>query len=260
MGRRALFDGLLLLALAGIGGLVWAGTRPTPDPAWDRVQAAGVLRIGTDATYPPFENFAAGAFTGYDVDLGRAVAARLHVRPEFVNIALDGQYDALLAGKVDLLLSALPLIYERQQEVRYSQPYYQAGPRLVVRAGETGIAVPADLAGRRVAVELGSDADLAARRLQKGSVPGLILVPAFQSAPDALAALVAGQVDAAICDPPALAAYPGRAALRPLAAPLADEPYVAVLNISSPRLSGAVDQTISDLRASGALVRMMGGE
>jgi ABC-type amino acid transport substrate-binding protein len=224
------------------------------------VQHAGVLRIGTDATYPPFENFVDGQFTGYDIDLGRAIATRMGVRAEFVSIALDGQYDALLAGQVDLLLSALPFIYERQQEVRYSQPYYQAGPLLVVRANETRIAGPADLSGRRVGVELGSDADMAARRLHQGTVPGLVLVPEYHSAADALAALVAGQVDAAICDPLGLAAFPDRAAVRVPAPPLADAPYVAAMKIDSPRLAAAVDATIADLRASGALARMMGGE
>jgi len=163
---------------------------------------------------------------------------------EWVPLALDGQYDALLAGQVDMLLSALPLIYERQQEVRYSQPYFQAGPLLVVRAGEGRIAGPADLVGRRVAVELGSDADMAARRLQRTTVPGLQLAAGYHSAAEALAAL---------------AAAPERAALRALAPPLADTPYVAVVKVSSPRLAAAIDATIANARASGVLARMMGG-
>ncbi|HUS17375.1 MAG TPA: transporter substrate-binding domain-containing protein, partial [Chloroflexia bacterium] len=94
---RALVDSLLLLLLGGLAALIWQGTRPPPDVAWDRVQAAGVLQIGTDATYPPFESIAKDpatgrdAFTGYDVDLGRTIAAQVGVRAEFVSIALDGQ-------------------------------------------------------------------------------------------------------------------------------------------------------------------------
>ena len=109
-------------------------------------------------------------------------------------------------------------------------------------------------------VELGSDADMAARRLQQGIVPGLVLVPEYHSTGDALAALVAGQVDAAISDPLGLAAFPDRAAVRALAPPLADAPYVAAMKIDSPRLAAVVDATIADLRASGGLARMMGGE
>jgi ABC-type amino acid transport substrate-binding protein len=256
---RLLFDIILILALAGLGFAVWAGGRPEPDAAWDRVQAHGVLRIGTDPTYPPFESVVAGQYRGYDVALGQATGARLGLPVEWVPLALDGQYDALLAGQVDLLLSALPLILERQAEVRYSEPYFQAGPLLVVRAGEGRIAGPADLAGRRVAVELGSDGDMAVRRLQRTSVPGLHLAATYHSAADALAALRDGQADVAAADPLALAAFPDRAALRALAPPLADQPYVAAVKRDSPRLAALVDLTIREARASGALAQMMGG-
>jgi ABC-type amino acid transport substrate-binding protein len=257
---RSAFDFTLIVGLIVLAAAVWQGTRPVPDPAWDRVQERGVLRIGTDPTYPPFESLVDGQYQGYDIALGQAIAARLGVRAEFVPLALDGQYDALLVGQVDLLLSALPLIYERQQEVRYSQPYYQAGPRLVVRAADARIAGPVDLAGRRVGVELGSTADMAARRLHSTTVPGLVLAATYHSAADALAALADGVVDAAVADPLGLAAYPGRATLRALDPPLADEPYVAALRRDSPRLAAAVDATITDLRTSGELARMMGGE
>jgi len=255
---RLLLDLGLLLAVGAVAAAIGAGTRPLPDPAWDRVTTTGVLRIGTDATYPPFETIQNGHFTGYDVALGQAVAGRLHARAEFVALALDGQYDALLAGHVDLLISALPFIYERQQEVRYSQPYYQAGPFLVVRRGEGRIAGPSDLAGRRVAVELGSDADMAARRLQNTRVPGMVLAATYRSPAEALAALAHGQVDAAVGDRLGLAESPDHATLQVLGPPLADEPYVAVVKIDSPRLAAAVDGTITDLRASGALARMFG--
>ncbi|MGI8587175.1 MAG: ABC transporter substrate-binding protein [Chloroflexia bacterium] len=255
---RLLFDAALLLLLLTIVVAVWAGSQPQPDPAWNRVQAAGVLRIGTDPTYPPFESLQDGEFVGYDVDLGRALAKRLHVRAEFVSLSLDGQYDALFAGKVDILISALPFIYERQKEVRYSQPYYQGGPLLVVRAAAGPIAAPADLAGRRLGVELGSDADMAGRRLQKTEVPSLILVPDYHTTPDALSDLVQGRIDAAVSDPLALAAFPERGRLRALDPPLADEPYVVALKRDSPRLASSVDATISDLRASGSLARIMG--
>ncbi len=257
--RRVLLDIMLILAVLGLGGVVGAGNRPPPDAAWDRVQARGVLRIGTDPTYPPFESVVDSRYTGYDIALGQAIAADLGVRVAWVPLALDGQYDALAAGQVDLLLSALPFIYERQQEVHYSQPYFQAGSLLVVRAGEGRIAGPVDLAGRRVAVELGSDADTAARRLQRTIVPDLQLAATYHSSAEALAALAAGQADAAVADPLTLAAAPDRAALRALTPPLTDTPYVAAVKITSPRLAAAVDATISAARASGTLARMMGG-
>src|SRR5207253_10532926 len=104
-----------------------------------------------------------GQIQGYDAELARALAADLGVRVEFVPMALDTMYDALASlrseGKADVLISALPFVYERQKDVRYSVPYYQAGQVLIVRADDTTIASMRDLAGKQVGVELGSNAD-----------------------------------------------------------------------------------------------------
>ena len=52
-------------------------SRRTPASAQSalaRVRASGELRIGTDATYPPFASAQGGEFSGFDIDLGRALA------------------------------------------------------------------------------------------------------------------------------------------------------------------------------------------
>jgi ABC-type amino acid transport substrate-binding protein len=255
---------LVLSALALIGTLAlaaWWGRQPPPDPTWERMQRTGELRVGTDVTYPPFESVEDGAFVGYDMDLARALAAELGVKAVFTNIALDGQYDALAQDQVDVLISALPFIWERQKEVRYSRPYYDAGPLLVVRAGETRIAAPADLAGRTVAVELGTDADMAARRLARGGVT-LRLDATHHSTEAALAALAAGRADAAISDPLALAAYrrahrgPEGAGVQAAGPPLDSQPYVIAMRATAHRLGPALDHLLTQLQADGRLARI----
>ena len=42
--------------------------------ALERVRQRGELKIGTDATYPPFESAEGGDFTGFDIDLAKAIA------------------------------------------------------------------------------------------------------------------------------------------------------------------------------------------
>jgi len=42
--------------------------------ALERVRQSGELRIGTDATYPPFETAEGGQYSGFDIDLGTALA------------------------------------------------------------------------------------------------------------------------------------------------------------------------------------------
>lgn len=61
----------------------------------DAIRASKTLRIGTEGTYAPFTfHDASGALVGFDVEIGRKVAEKLGVTPQF----LEGKWDGLIAG------------------------------------------------------------------------------------------------------------------------------------------------------------------
>jgi ABC-type amino acid transport substrate-binding protein len=257
---RILPNLLILTALTLLAVAVWVGRQPPVDPYFRQIKARGVLRVGIDPSYPPFDTLRAGKVSGYDARLAEALASGLGTRVEFTPMALDVMYDALAAGKVDLLISALPFIYERQADVRYSVPYYQAGQVLLVRAGEQAIASVRDLAGKKVGVELGSNADTEARRLARTSLPTMQLRSIYRSPEEALDALARGEVDAAITANETAQAYvmAHNDSLSVLSPPVTDEPYVVAMPRPATSLSAIVDATIERLRASGELAAMMG--
>jgi polar amino acid transport system substrate-binding protein len=223
------------------------------DGSLERVQATGELRVGLDASFPPFESLDAdGQVIGYDADLGEAIAARLGARPVFVNIGFDGLYDALLARRVDILISGLPYDPRRTQDVHYSEPYFSAGQVLVLRADEAVITGSAALTGRIVAVEWGSLADMEARRWSQ-STEGMRTLPQ-PTAREALQALAAGQADAAIVDAVSAHQFMGeQPGVVRIAETLTDEPFVVATRLQSPRLAAAVDEALEELRQSGLL-------
>ncbi len=159
------------------------------DRTWEQVRKSGTLRVGMDAGVPPFAMPGNGDLQGFDPDLARDLAARLGLTVTIVNTPSDALYDALLTGKVDALIAALPVTPEFRRDVAYSAPYIEMGERAIVRAG-SDIRTPADLAHRRVGVELGSDGDLAARTLAR-HVP-LDLHSTYDSGDAALADLANG--------------------------------------------------------------------
>src|SRR4051812_44102040 len=63
--------------------------------ALERVRQSGELRVGTDATSPPFETAEGGQFTGFDIDLITSIARELGARPVFINSGFDGIFPAL---------------------------------------------------------------------------------------------------------------------------------------------------------------------
>ena len=259
---------VLLLVVVALG-LLARGRED--DGTLERVQATGELRVGLDASFPPFESLDTdGNVVGYDADLARAIAGALGAEPIFVNVGFDGLYDALQADRVDVVISGLPYDPRRTQDVIYSQPYFNAGQVLVVRADDETLSDPdlgtpgpsagtpdRTLAGRIVAVEWGSLADMETRRL-KETADGLQTLPQ-PTAQDALGALVAGQADAAIADAVSVFQFMGDEGGKQvrIVETLTDEPYVIASRVKSRRLGQAIDEALTELRESGALDELM---
>ena len=68
--------------------------------SWERIEQSGVVRVGLDPTYPPFEVTEGSGVAGLDVDLADAVARELGLTTEFVYFGYDGLYDALATEQV----------------------------------------------------------------------------------------------------------------------------------------------------------------
>ena len=126
--------------------------------ALDRVHKSGELRIGTDATYPPFETAEGGQYTGFDIDLGTAIARELGVKPRFVNAAFDGIFPALQNGTFDVVMSSVTITPERSASMLFSDPYYDSGQLIVVNQDRQGITTPDDLKGKTVGVQINTTA------------------------------------------------------------------------------------------------------
>jgi polar amino acid transport system substrate-binding protein len=239
--------GYAALALSTQMGLSVAGQGL--DPVWAGVQQRRTLRVAVDLGFYPFTWMEDGQPAGYDIDLARAIAARLGVQVEFVPSGLDSIYDDLAARRADVAISALPYAPELGWRARFSQFYFDAGQMLVVRS-DASIASDADLAGRMVGVALGSDADtLARRRLMEGA--RFTLRSDYDTPDEALAALLRGEVDAVIADHPAALIAIAHAPELRVAQALTFEPYVIAIAPEAYRLHEAVNQALDTLRAEG---------
>jgi ABC-type amino acid transport substrate-binding protein len=215
-----------------------------------------------DPSFPPFENLdvASGEVVGLDAGLARALGDELQIRTEIISLGFDELLDAVAAHRVDAAISALPVIPERTEDVRFSEPYVQAGVMLAVRGGSP-VAGPADLTGKRVAVEWGSQGDAEARRLLVGDEESaerrFELLPK-ETVTAALDALVAGEADAAIVDAISLALYPQTGQLTTVGEPLLSDPYVVVVAYDAPDLLRAVNDALRRLEADGTLNSLRG--
>jgi ABC-type amino acid transport substrate-binding protein len=248
---RYLWSGITIIAI-GIVALIWWVLIPGDDGTLTAIQQRGVIRVGLDASFPPFEAIDAdGEIVGLDVDLAAAIAADLGVEVELVNIGFDGLYDALLARRVELVISGLPYDPRWTQDIAYSQSYFNAGQVLLVPADGNAAAIssPTELAGQVVAVEWGSRADMEGRRLA-GEHNDLVLLRQ-PTARQAIEAVLNNQAQAAIVDGVSGAAAQSQG-LR-MESYLSDEWYAAAVHIESLALLKAVDLTLERLKESGEM-------
>ncbi len=241
-----------VLALAAIL-LLWQTVGLAQDRTWDRIQTSRQWLVGMDPSFPPFQDLdEAGQPVGFDVDLARAIAAQWGVEARIEALGFDGLVDAVQAGRLDSAISALPYQPERTQDVAFSASYFEAGLVLVTPTGSAAVASVDDLAGRRLAVEWGSEGDVQARALRR-RFPDLTLLPG-DTPQAALLAVAEGQADAALVDHVSalqFAVADQRLAISPQV--VVPDPYVIVLPRRAPILQTKVGEALAALRADGTL-------
>ncbi len=168
-------------------------------PEFETVQE-GVLTVGSDIPFPPFEYREGNELTGFDVDLIEEMAERLDLETRWVETDFETIFTQLAAGRFDVVASATTITEERSQQVNFTEPYYNAQQSLSVNTEQTpDVQSVEDLpSGSVVAVQRGTTGEAWARE----NVPEGVDIRSFPDAPDTYTALEAGNVTAVIFDEP----------------------------------------------------------
>jgi len=208
-----------------------------------------VYKIGTNAEYPPFENVDdSGEMVGFDVDLMNAIAEASEFEIEWVNTRWDGIFVALQSGEFDAVISAATITDERAEIVDFSDPYFNAGQMIAVRGDEAAISGPADLAGKKVGVQLGTTGDIWLTEQTEAEVVR------FDENTLAFQALANGDVDAAVADGPTaidiVKANP-EMSLKMLDGVYTEESYGIAVNMDQDELLGLINEGLAAVRADG---------
>ncbi|HWI07326.1 MAG TPA: transporter substrate-binding domain-containing protein, partial [Solirubrobacteraceae bacterium] len=135
-----------------------AATATTPARAFEagttmkRIQDKGEITIGVKYDVPPFgfKNPRSGEIEGFDIDVGKAIADELGVKAKFIEAISDNRIPFLKDGTADVILSTMTINAERDEEIDFSEPYFIARGRILVKKSNTDINGVDDLAGKNV--------------------------------------------------------------------------------------------------------------
>jgi ABC-type amino acid transport substrate-binding protein len=157
------------------------------------------ITVASDIAYPPFEFTQDGKPVGFDIDLMREIGKRAGFTPEFQNVTFDGIIPGLGNNLYDASISAMTITEEREEQIDFSDPYFNADQSLLVLS-DSDIRSTDDLADATVGVQLGTTGADQAEEFQSEGTVGEVRT--FDTIEDAFAALENGQVDAVINDLP----------------------------------------------------------
>ncbi len=158
------------------------------------------LRAVTDPSFVPFEmmDTETGEMVGFDMDILAAVAERAGFEYDLKTMDFNGIIPALQTGNVHLAIAGITITEEREEIVDFSDPYYDSGLRLLIRADNDSIEEVEHLEGKKVGTKIGSTSyDYLEEHL--GDTADITPYPGSS---DMYQALLAGSVDAVFYDAP----------------------------------------------------------
>jgi ABC-type amino acid transport substrate-binding protein len=157
------------------------------------------ITVASDIAYPPFESERDGQPVGFDIDLMKEIGKRAGFTPQFQNVTFDGIIPGLGSNLYDAAISAMTITPEREKQIDFSDPYFDADQSLLVQS-DSNIESVNDLKGTTVGVQIGTTGAAQANEYKQQGKLGTVRT--FDTITDAFQALENGQVDAIINDFP----------------------------------------------------------
>lgn len=214
----------------------------------------GVLSVGADVAYPPFEDFAEDGTTpiGFDVDIITAVADKLGLKVNIINTAWDGIF-AGIGVNYDVACSAITITPERQETMLFSTPYINNYQSVVLRADDdTEIASFNDLEGKTIAVQKETTSDILMSDYKSTGTINVQIV-ANEKITSCFTQLLNGEVDAVVVDSTVADGFLNSSDdYKIVYKDTAEaEQFGIAISVDNPELQKAINEALAELEAEG---------
>ena len=227
------------------------------------IKSDGTIKVGTDATYAPSEFLDKDGKTviGFDIDLFKAVAAKLGLKAEFTPAPFDSIIPGVSSGKYEIGVSSFTINGTREKQVNMVS-YYSAGTAWAAKKGNPQNIQPDSACGKKVAVQKATVQvdDLTARSKKCTSAgKSAIKIDQYQGQDQATAAVVSGKDEAMLADSPviAYAVKQTNGQLEKVGTTYDSAPYGYVISKKSTGLPEAVSGAVSALITDGTYKQIL---
>ena len=200
MKRRKLLFSLAFSVMA-ITTFIGCGDRETATNGENSEPASNTLVMATSPDYPPYEFYETaggeGEPIGFDIDIAKYIAEQLGYKLEVSGMDFNGIIPALQSERADFAMAGMTPTEERQQNVDFSDIYYEARNTIVTKK-DAGFDSFAALEGKKVGVQLGATQQEAAQAASE-EVGGFQIEPRNKIS-ELIQEVKAGRIDAAVVE------------------------------------------------------------
>ncbi len=250
----------LFLKTLASAAIVLASVGAHAQDALGRVKQTGVIKVGTETAFAPFDFIKDGEHVGFNVDLFNEVAKELGVKLEWVLLPWEGVLPGLEAGKFDMVGGPATITKARMERYRFSPPVAEATVALLKRKGDTAIMKPADVSGKAVGAGKAS-AQLAQVKSFGDTLPAKVDAREYPGNNEAYADLAAGRI-VAVANSITNIAYVAQQrpdtfeVVKPAFGVKSYFGYIGRKDADSAKLMGAIDAAILKMKADGRLAKL----
>nr|WP_229843157.1 transporter substrate-binding domain-containing protein [Halomonas urumqiensis] len=163
------------------------------------------VNVATDPSFVPFEMLDpdTGEMIGFDMDIINEVAERAGFEVNLTTMEFAGIIPAVQTGNQEIAIAGVTITEERAEIVDFSDPYYDSGLQIIVRADNDSVETVEDLEGMTIATKIGSTSY---DYLQETLGEDADITP-YPGTSDMYMALLGRNVDAAFYDAPNVAYF-----------------------------------------------------
>ena len=209
-----------------------------------------VMRVATEPSFAPFEFQKEGSkeFTGFDMDLIRAIGKQAGYKVEIQNMGFDALIPALTSNNIDVAIAGMSITEERKKVITFCDPYYTSGLIVMVNKDNNEIKSVEDLKGKRIACQIGTTGEKKSRSIEGAKVV------AFNTQSEASMELKNGGADAVINDAPVVGYYlaqGGAKVAKTVGEVMEAEEYGIAVNKKNTQLAQDINKALAELKKNG---------
>lgn len=216
-------------------------------------ESGGVLVMGTNAEFEPWEYYDGDSIVGIDAEIAAAIAENLGMELKIEDMAFDGIIPSVVSGKCDFAMAGMTVTDERKASVDFTDTYADSALVILVQASNEEIQGVDTLEGHKVGAQTGTTGDLKASELV-----GDENVERYNSFFEAVQSLKQGKIDAVMIDKaPAKVFLAQNEDLKQAGEDLDKEEYAIAVQKGNTELLDKLNAAIDELQEDGTIDEIM---